>query len=209
MDTELDIVSELPTTLRRKRGPIKKTEQTCSKCEKIYPRTEEFFYKKTHQPHHPHFHIAYLTTCIRCDNERTQEWKRVNAKKKNQQQLKYTQTENGFFREMYNNVVKSRHGNEFKNLKEFKEHWEDQKKVYGWKCPVLGIEMTMIRGQGRGKTTGTNVSKDRLVNSRPYSKQNVMFVSWQANNEKGDITPKVAKKFLHFVKERYGTDEVE
>ena len=47
MDTEQDIVSELPTTLRRKRGPIKKTEQTCSKCEKTYPRTEEFFYKKT------------------------------------------------------------------------------------------------------------------------------------------------------------------
>ena len=209
MDTEQDIVTELPTTLRRKRGPAKKTEQTCVKCEKTYPRTEEFFYKAPYQSTKTSIFVQLMGSCISCENKRTQEWKRVNAKKKNQIQLKYVTSERGFFKEMWNSIRKSRHGTEFKNFEEFFECWEEQKKIYGWICPILGIDMTMIRGQGRGKKTGTNVSKDRILCSGPYSKKNLMFVSWQANNEKGDLTPKVAKKFLHFVKERYGTDEVE
>lgn len=33
-----------------------------------------------------------------------------------------------------------------------------------------------------------------------------MFVSWKANNEKGNITLEVAKKFIKFAKERFNED---
>ena len=61
----------------------------------------------------------------------------------------------------------------------------------------------------RKKHTDTNISKDRILSSKPYSKQNIMFVCWKANNEKGNVSPKIAKKYLQFVKERFGTDEIE
>ena len=207
MDIEQDIVSELPTTLRRKRGPERKTQQTCKKCKKTYPRNEEFFYKSPYQPYKPSVFVQLMSTCISCDNKRTNEWKRVNAKKNIQTRLRYITSERGFFKEMYKNIEKSKHGNEFKSFKEFFECWEEQKKIYGWICPILGTPLTTIRG--KRTATDTNVSKDRILCSRPYGKRNLMFVSWRANNAKGDITPKIAKKFLHFVKERYGTDEVE
>jgi hypothetical protein len=73
--------------------------------------------------------------------------------------------------------------------------------------------MTKIKGINKGeikkKTTETNISKDRILSSRPYSKENIMFVSWKVNSMKGNISPKIAKKYLQFVKERFGTDEVE
>jgi hypothetical protein len=33
-----------------------------------------------------------------------------------------------------------------------------------------------------------------------------MFISWKVNNEKGNISPEIAKQYLNFVKERFGTD---
>jgi len=36
-----------------------------------------------------------------------------------------------------------------------------------------------------------------------------MFISWAINNKKGDISPKIAKQYLQFVKERFGTNEIE
>jgi hypothetical protein len=73
--------------------------------------------------------------------------------------------------------------------------------------------MTRIKGINKGeikkKTTETNISKDRILSSRPYSKENIMFVSWKVNSMKGNISPKIAKQYLQFVKERFGTDEIE
>jgi hypothetical protein len=34
-----------------------------------------------------------------------------------------------------------------------------------------------------------------------------MFVSWKVNNEKGNITPKIAKRYLEIVEERFGIDK--
>lgn len=67
----------------------------------------------------------------------------------------------------------------------------------------------MTRFRGRGKSTPTNISKDRILSSLPYSKENIMFISWAVNNQKGHVSPQIAKKFLQFVKERFGTDEIE
>ena len=71
------------------------------------------------------------------------------------------------------------------------------------KCPYLGIEMTRIKGLNNGgrrhQATNSNISKDRILSNLPYGKDNLMFVSWKANNEKGNITPFIARKYLEFV----------
>jgi hypothetical protein len=114
---------------------------------------------------------------------------------------------------MFVGVRKSKHGCEFKNYEEFFNCWKEQQKIYGIKCPYLGIEMTKIKGINKNgikrRSTDTNISKDRILSSRPYSKENIMFVSWKVNSMKGNISPKIAKQYLQFVKERFGTDEIE
>lgn len=81
------------------------------------------------------------------------------------------------------------------------------------KCPYTGIEMTKIKGMNineyKRKRSSTNISKDRILSFRPYSKENIMFVCWSVNNSKGNISPKIAKQYLKFVKERFGSDEIE
>ena len=67
----------------------------------------------------------------------------------------------------------------------------------------------MTRFKGRGKSTPTNISKDRILSSLPYSKQNIMFISWAVNNQKGHVSPQIAKKFLEFVKERFGFEVID
>ena len=69
--------------------------------------------------------------------------------------------------------------------------------------------MTMIRNVNNKKTIPTNMSKERILSTKGYSKENIMFISWGINNSKGNIAPKTAKRFLEIVKERYGTDAVE
>ena len=63
--------------------------------------------------------------------------------------------------------------------------------------------MTRIKGLNingiRRKSTETNISKDRILSNLPYGKDNLMFISWKANNEKGNITPYIARKYLNFV----------
>ena len=63
--------------------------------------------------------------------------------------------------------------------------------------------MTRIKGVNiygtRAKATDTNISKDRILSNLPYGKDNLMFVSWKANNEKAGISPYIAEKMLGFI----------
>ena len=99
----------------------------------------------------------------------------------------------------------------FKNFDDFFNHWLEQKKVHGMKCPGTGIEMTMkslFNEQGKHKRCETNISKDRISSSLGYSHQNLIFTSWNYNRAKSNFTPEMAKAFLKIVKERYGTDNI-
>ena len=113
--------------------------------------------------------------------------------------------------EMWNGIKRSKHGHHFKNFDDFYQCWLDQKAIYGMKCPATGETMTMIKRAGNGKrrNTPTNISRDRILCSRGYSKQNLIFTTWAFNNSKNNLSPKGAKAFLRIVRERYGTDEVE
>lgn len=204
-------MKELTKTLRKKFVNSNLINKTCRKCNKIYPRTKEFFYTTRHSSIEGAFNFESI--CITCSLEKSKKWKEKNRSKNAESHLKYKQTEKGHFNEMWQGIRKSCHGNEFKNYEEFFQCWEEQKKIYGMKCPYMDIEMTIIKGLNphgeRRKHSETNISKDRILSSRPYSKQNIMFVSWKANNAKGNVSPKIAKRYLEFVKERFGTDEVE
>ena len=143
--------------------------------------------------------------------ERCRIWKKNNKAKAREVETTYRSGERGHFMEMWNGIKRSKHGHHFKNFDDFYQCWLDQKAIYGMKCPATGETMTMIKRAGNGKrrNTPTNISRDRILCSRGYSKQNLIFTTWDYNNSKHNISPKGAKAFLRIVRERYGTDEVE
>jgi hypothetical protein len=197
-------------SLKRKFVNSTLINKTCKICHKEYPRTQEFFYAR--KSHSRNDILVYDKMCIRCDNERSLKWKRKNKEYVKLDAYRYKSTEKGYFKELWQGVKKSKHGSDLKDFDEFFNCWKEQEKIYGIKCPYTGIEMTRIKGINKGeikkKTTETNISKDRILSSKPYSKENIMFVSWKVNSMKGNISPKIAKKYLQFVKERFGTDEI-
>ena len=201
----MSVVINIINGLRKKFVNSSLVNKTCPMCKKEYPRDENYFYKNKHPSKIGTFN--YASYCITCENKRGQTYKSKEKEKTRLSGIKYTSSVGGYFNQLWQGVVKSKHGNDFKNYDEFFNCWQEQKKIWGMKCPILGIEMTMIKGTG--KPTDTNISKDRILSSRSYSQQNVIFVCWRVNNMKRDITPQVAKRYLEIVKERYGTDDME
>ena len=186
-------------SLRKKFVNSTLTNKTCPDCKKSYPRTEDYFYKTEHKTKKDTF--SYATYCITCQLERGKKWRKNNKDRNAKSDLKYIQSEKGYFKALYNSITKSKKGNLFRDFDEFMECWILQQQKYGEYCPYYPhIKMTRIKGAG--KTTPTNISTDRLVNTLPYAKDNIMFVSWKANNEKGEISPYLAKKMLELIKER-------
>ena len=55
-------------------------------------------------------------------------------------------------------------------------------------------------------TTLTNVSRDRILPDAGYSRKNLIFTSWQYNNNKCSLTPEEAMSFLRIVRDRYGVN---
>ena len=122
----------------------------------------------------------------------------------------YYNTERGFIIKLWNSIKRSskkhERTNEFKNFDEFYNHWLKQKTTYGMKCPATGVEMTNIVGtnkSGEHKRIMTNISTDRILSTKGYSPQNLIFTTWAYNSAKCSITPEMAKAFLRIVGERY------
>jgi len=140
----------------------------------------------------------------------TLEWRKNNKERYEETTKKRLNTERGFFSRMWNDVKQKGESNSFKDFDDFYNHWLEQKKIYGMKCPATGIEMTTKRFNKKGefKRCETNISRDRILSSMGYSHQNLIFTSWKYNTTKGAMTPKMARAFLKIVKERYGTDDI-
>jgi len=183
-------------TLRKKWVNKRQANKKCTKCKKTYPRTVEYFYAKKH--HTQKEALKYNAACITCENKRCEEYKSKNREKQRLSDIRYKETEKGYFKEMYNGVRKSTAGNQFKSFEEFFGCWEIQKEKFGLNCPYFPwIQMTRIKG--KKSATPTNISKDRILSSMPYGPKNIMFVSWKANNMKGDVSPYLAARYLEFV----------
>ena len=126
-------------------------------------------------------------------------------------QKKYANTERGFIVKLWNSIKKSskKHNriNEFKDFDEFYNHWLKQKATYGMRCPATGVEMTNTIGTNKSsvgnKRIMTNISTDRILSTKGYSPQNLIFTTWAYNCAKCNITPEMARAFLRIVGERY------
>jgi len=187
-------------SLRRKFVNSTLVNKNCGKCKNVYPRDDQHFYRIRH---------GWDSWCITCRNNNTIEWKKNNKTKKKQNAIRYEQTEYGFFNQMFHAMKRSKYyiESEFPDQKSFMDHWYQQKEKLGMTCPATGVEMTMIKGNR--KACPTNISKDRLVPSLGYTKQNTIFVAWKFNNDKKAITPRSAISYLKLVQERFNTTDIE
>ena len=143
--------------------------------------------------------------------KQTLEWRKNNKEKYEDSIKKRLNTERGFFSKMWNDMKQKERSNSFRDFDDFYSHWLKQKKIYGMKCPGTGVKMTtkaLFNEKGKFKRCGTNISRDRILNSMGYSPQNLIFTSWNYNRAKSNFTPEMAKAFLKIVKERYGTDNI-
>ena len=140
------------------------------------------------------------------------QWKKDNKERYKESVKKHFNTERGYFRTLWETTKQSGKHNSFKDFDDFFNHWLEQKKIYGMKCPATGVEMTrkvMFNEKGKYHRCETNISRDRILSSLGYSHRNLIFTCWSYNRAKGDFTPKMAKAYLKIVKERYGTNEME
>ena len=192
-------------TIRKKYVNSTLINKTCSKCHKEYPRTAEFFYQTTAAGSKLKGN-GWQTTCIACENERTAKWREKNKTNKKIADTKYFETEKGFFSQMFGTLKRSVHYDptEFPDTDSLIQHWHRQKEIHGTKCPATGVELTMIKGKGR--PTLTNISKDRILCFKNYTKQNLIFTTWKFNNDKNATTPEMARTILRITKERFGDE---
>ena len=86
----------------------------------------------------------------------------------------------------------------------FFELWEQHKKRYGgWFCAYTGQPMTRLRslnklknfkshisntGKQSGRQVRTNLSVDRIDSEKGYTKDNIVFCTWDFNDRKGNIS---------------------
>ena len=130
-------------------------------------------------------------------------------------------TEKPYFRKLFNKMKKSHRKIEFKSFEEFLEHWHQQKAIYGMKCPITGDTMTMTNKNiknNKGGRTPTNISPDRLLSSKDYTKQNILFVTAEFNMTKGPLkshrvhhlfNSQIRDNYLKILRERFPNFEYE
>jgi len=146
-----------------------------------------------------------------------EEYRKKNKNKTKKFQHDYYNSERGYFVALWSTINRLNgrkkwktveEKNSFKDFDEFYNHWLKQKSIYGMKCPATGVEMTTKRffnkpGERKTKCM-TNISVDRILSSKNYCPQNLIFTTWQYNCDKGVLSPKGARFFLKIAEERYG-----
>ena len=174
---------------------LKHQQKICTKCGVMTPL--HLFNKNRHK------RLGLGSVCLKC--KKIEGVKRLN-------------TERGYFSELFNSMRKSVRSKrapiiEFINTDDVLEHWKEQQKIFGTRCPGLKIEMTFIKGHNEGKEKkkmlDTNCSIDRILPWEGYTKANTIFTSWAYNNMKRNMTPKAAYNYLQMVKLRYNTHLVD
>jgi hypothetical protein len=96
------------------------------------------------------------------------------------------------------------------SLEQFLNSWEEHKKKYGGLiCAITGSPMTHIGLNdpfNKYKRNWSNISVDRLDSDKPYTLKNIIFVRWDVNLSKGDLSIKHMKKIISLFNERFSTN---
>ena len=91
---------------------------------------------------------------------------------------------------------------------EFLNAWEVHKKKHGGMyCAITGEEMTHIGANHpddkKFNRNWNNISADRLDPMKPYTVQNIIFVTWRVNKQKNDFPLQHMKKLLELYNDRF------
>ena len=132
----------------------------------------------------------------------------------------YVNTEHGFLVSMFGTMRKKFRNERYNHLsekekdkhrcyvtwEEFWNLWEEHKKKFGYHCRLTGIKMVAQRANKNkiSKFLGysNGVSVDRLDPNIGYTKDNIIFVSNEANKNKGAVTKDMCIKILKLYEER-------
>ena len=147
------------------------------------------------------------------------------------QNIKYLNTESGFIISKWNDIkkrvnkkekMKGDNGNYRKSSgsrkcaklehtltkQEFLQAWEEHKVKYGMFCYYTGKPMKIgrklaIKGAKKRHSAPPDLlSIDRFDSNIGYTKENIVFCRWDANNEKGAITIEMCKTIYRKYLER-------
>ena len=132
----------------------------------------------------------------------------------------YNNTERGFIVNLYGSMKKKIRAKRYSHLtekekekyrchitqEEFFELWEDHKKRFGYHCRLTGVKIVCQRAQnGKGlRYLGYSnaVSVDRLDPNIGYTKDNIIFISNEANKIKNAVTKDLCIKILKLYEEK-------
>jgi hypothetical protein len=176
----------------------------CKKCNEEKPIEE--FYKKISGKY-----ISFQ--CKKCQKEyRLNNLNRIKAVKKIYNNIKssfllssYYSMTGQYRRKIKNNFPKDKlKSYEVSiNKEEFLDMVNSYEKENGFVCQGTNAQLTTLRHLDKGKSCLTNFSVDRLDTQIGYSKENIIFVSWEFNQRKNNIKPEDCFAILKLYKERY------
>jgi hypothetical protein len=92
-------------------------------------------------------------------------------------------------------------------MEQFLNHWEKHKIRYGGLiCAISGLPMTHIGlndSLNKYKRNWSNISVDRLDSDKPYTLKNTIFVRWDINLSKRDLSINHMKKIISLYNETF------
>jgi len=134
-----------------------------------------------------------------------------DKKKKRESDFRYFSTLTGYLKALYGAAMRRCRNHLKKKRKEiffdlsredfFEVFWNQVETLGGIYCVYTGVPMTHKRGKGRIRT---NISLDRIDNTRGYTKDNIVFCTAAFNDLKGSVTIAACQKILEVYKERIG-----
>ena len=171
----------------------------CTSCKTIYTDIKNNFNinKK--------FKDGFIYECKKC---------------KKQRDIDYARTEIGYLTICYS-TIRNRHNNpRYKNSsetekdrhrcymtnKEFFELWEEHKKKFGYRCRLTGVKMVLQRAvdakKRKFKGYSNGMSVDRLDSTKGYTKDNIIFITNEANKIKSGVTKDMCIRILKLYEEK-------
>jgi hypothetical protein len=155
------------------------TSKTCTKCQVPKPIAEFNKDQNRKDGFYPH--------CKGCRKNETRKYREKYGKKISEYMRAYRQNN---FKDI---LFKSMKARSRKRGIPFDLTIDDI--VIPERCPVLGIPIFYKAGNKRSNNTP---SVDRIDNTKGYTKDNILIVSWRANDIKADATGQELKTVANF-----------